>query len=94
MSNDRTRINRRKFLQSSALGAAAAASGTLAAPQLLRAQGAGVKLGNERHNLRQHFVIRGVLVVADLDVDRVLGAPGRSQGPEAPIRGPVERQGA
>ena len=45
MSNDRTRINRRKFLQSSALGAAAAASGTLAAPQLLRAQGAGVKLG-------------------------------------------------
>jgi branched-chain amino acid transport system substrate-binding protein len=45
MSNDRARINRRKFLQSSALGAAAAASGTLAAPKLLRAQGAGVKLG-------------------------------------------------
>ena len=45
MSNDRAPINRRKFLQSSALGAAAAASGTLAAPQLLRAQGAGVKLG-------------------------------------------------
>jgi branched-chain amino acid transport system substrate-binding protein len=45
MSNDRARINRRKFLQSSALGAAAAAGGTLAAPRLLRAQGAGVKLG-------------------------------------------------
>jgi branched-chain amino acid transport system substrate-binding protein len=45
MSNHRVRINRRKFLQSSALGAAAAASGTLAAPQLLRAQGAGVKVG-------------------------------------------------
>ncbi len=45
MSNDRARISRRKFLQSSALGAAAAASGTLAAPQVLRAQGAGVKLG-------------------------------------------------
>ena len=45
MSNDRARINRRKFLQSSALGAAAAASGTVAAPRLLRAQGAGVKLG-------------------------------------------------
>src|SRR5205814_7742945 len=45
MSNDRARINRRKFLQSSALGAAAAASGALATPQRLRAQGAGVKLG-------------------------------------------------
>ena len=45
MSNDRARISRRKFLQSSALGAAAAASGTLAAPRVLRAQGAPVKLG-------------------------------------------------
>jgi branched-chain amino acid transport system substrate-binding protein len=45
MSNDRARISRRKFLQSSALGAAAAASGTLGAPQVLRAQGAPVKLG-------------------------------------------------
>jgi branched-chain amino acid transport system substrate-binding protein len=45
MSNDRARISRRKFLQSSALGAAAAASGTLGAPRVLRAQGAPVKLG-------------------------------------------------
>jgi branched-chain amino acid transport system substrate-binding protein len=45
MSNDRARISRRKFLQSSALGAAAAASGTLGAPQVLRAQGGPVKLG-------------------------------------------------
>ncbi len=44
MSNHRAWISRRKFLQSSALGAVAA-SGTLAAPRLLRAQGAAVKLG-------------------------------------------------
>jgi branched-chain amino acid transport system substrate-binding protein len=39
------RLNRRRFLQSSALTIAAAASGTLAAPAILRAQGAGVKIG-------------------------------------------------
>src|SRR5215510_337812 len=43
MSNQRD-LNRRKFLQSSALGVAAA-SGIIAAPAYLRAQGAAVKLG-------------------------------------------------
>src|SRR5215475_10461064 len=43
MSNQRD-FNRRKFLQSSALGVAAA-SGIIAAPAYLRAQGAPVKLG-------------------------------------------------
>lgn len=37
--------NRRKFLQTTALGTAAAASGIVAAPAVLRAQGAGVKVG-------------------------------------------------
>src|SRR5262245_66198165 len=39
------RLTRRRLLQGSALGAAAAAAGTIAAPNLLRAQGAAVKLG-------------------------------------------------
>jgi branched-chain amino acid transport system substrate-binding protein len=38
-------MNRRRFLATTALGAAAAATGSLAAPSVLRAQGAGVKLG-------------------------------------------------
>jgi branched-chain amino acid transport system substrate-binding protein len=45
MSNNNNRLSRRKFLQTSALTAAAAASGTLATPALLRAQGASVKVG-------------------------------------------------
>ena len=43
MSTGSVRLTRRRLLQASALGAAAAA-GTVAAPNLLRAQGA-VKLG-------------------------------------------------
>jgi len=39
------RFNRRQFLQTTALGAAAMATGTIAAPAVLRAQGAGVKIG-------------------------------------------------
>jgi branched-chain amino acid transport system substrate-binding protein len=38
-------VSRRRFLQSTALGAAASAAGVLAAPALLRAQGAAVKIG-------------------------------------------------
>jgi branched-chain amino acid transport system substrate-binding protein len=38
-------LNRRKFLQASALGTIAAASGIVAAPAVLRAQGAPVKVG-------------------------------------------------
>ena len=38
MSNDR--LNRRQFLQTSALGTIAAATGVVAAPAVLRAQGA------------------------------------------------------
>src|SRR5674476_938002 len=38
-------FSRRKFLATTALGVAAAATGTLAMPSVLRAQGAGVKLG-------------------------------------------------
>ncbi len=45
MSNNNNRFSRRKFLQTSALTAAAAASGTLAAPSILRAQGGAVKVG-------------------------------------------------
>ena len=44
MTNDKSRFSRRHFLQTSALFAAAA-SGTVAMPSVLRAQGAGVKLG-------------------------------------------------
>ena len=45
MSNTNNRFSRRKFLQSSALTAVAAASGTLATPTVLRAQGGAVKIG-------------------------------------------------
>ena len=38
-------LNRRKFLQTSTLGTIAAASGVIAAPVVLRAQGAPVKVG-------------------------------------------------
>jgi branched-chain amino acid transport system substrate-binding protein len=38
-------LNRRKFLQTSALGTIAAASGLVAAPSVLRAQGAPIKVG-------------------------------------------------
>src|SRR6185369_6856118 len=38
-------LNRRRFLQTSALGTIAAASGVVAAPSVLRAQGAPVKVG-------------------------------------------------
>jgi|SRR5581483_11544899 len=41
----KTAINRRKFLATTALGAAAAATGNLAMPAVLRAQGTSVKLG-------------------------------------------------
>src|SRR4249920_3813095 len=40
MSRSFSSVNRRKFLQSTAIGAA-----TLAAPSVLRAQGSGVKIG-------------------------------------------------
>ena len=45
MSKTFNRLDRRKFLQTSALTIAAAASGTLAAPSILRAQGSTVKVG-------------------------------------------------
>ena len=45
MSSQHSYLSRRKFLQSSALGMAAAGSGVIAAPAYLRAQGAAVKLG-------------------------------------------------
>jgi branched-chain amino acid transport system substrate-binding protein len=45
MKNDRARLNRRRFLQTSALGAVGAAAGIIGAPSVLRAQGAPVKLG-------------------------------------------------
>lgn len=45
MSHTRDRFNRRQFLQTTALGAAAMATGAIFAPAVLRAQGAGVKLG-------------------------------------------------
>src|SRR5262249_16967069 len=45
MSPGSARFTRRRLLEGSALGAAAAATGTIAAPTLLRAQGAAVKLG-------------------------------------------------
>jgi len=44
MSRQSSTINRRKFLQTTALGMSAAA-GLLSAPAMLRAQGAGVKIG-------------------------------------------------
>jgi branched-chain amino acid transport system substrate-binding protein len=45
MSDQKNQFSRRKFLKTTALTAAAAASGTLPAPSILRAQGAAVKLG-------------------------------------------------
>src|SRR5215468_11792063 len=45
MSPGSVGVTRRRLLQASALSAAAAAAGTIAAPTLLRAQGAAVKLG-------------------------------------------------
>ena len=45
MSDRKIPFSRRKFLATTALGVAAAATGTLAMPSVLRAQGAGVKLG-------------------------------------------------
>ena len=45
MSKHNMRIDRRRFLATSAIGAAAAASGSLALPSVLQAQAAGVKLG-------------------------------------------------
>jgi branched-chain amino acid transport system substrate-binding protein len=45
MSQQKMPLSRRRFLATTALGAAAAASGILATPSVLRAQGAAVKLG-------------------------------------------------
>src|SRR5271155_5335738 len=45
MSEQKMPFSRRRFLATTALGAAAAASGSVSMPSLLRAQGAGVKLG-------------------------------------------------
>jgi branched-chain amino acid transport system substrate-binding protein len=45
MSKQKLPLSRRRFLTTTALGAAAAASGSLAMPSVLRAQAAGVKLG-------------------------------------------------
>jgi branched-chain amino acid transport system substrate-binding protein len=45
MSEQHTRLSRRRFLATTALGAAAAASGAVAMPSVLRAQGGGVKIG-------------------------------------------------
>src|SRR5215471_1393780 len=45
MSRQRLALSRRRFLQSTALGAATTAAGFLSAPAVLRAQGAAVKVG-------------------------------------------------
>jgi branched-chain amino acid transport system substrate-binding protein len=45
MSEQKMPFSRRRFLATTALGAAAAGSGNLAMPSILRAQGAGVKVG-------------------------------------------------
>ena len=45
MSNQKFPLSRRQFLNTTALGAAAAATGTIAMPSVLRAQGSPVKLG-------------------------------------------------
>lgn len=45
MTDKRNTFSRRNFLQTTAVGVAAAATGTIAMPAVLRAQGAGVKLG-------------------------------------------------
>jgi branched-chain amino acid transport system substrate-binding protein len=45
MSFQHDRLSRRRFLQTTALGVATAATGTISAPAILGAQGAGVKIG-------------------------------------------------
>jgi branched-chain amino acid transport system substrate-binding protein len=45
MAKLHTRLNRRRFLASAAIGAVAAGTGTFASPAALRAQGTAVKLG-------------------------------------------------
>ena len=45
MSHWSAQVTRRRLLQTTALGAAAAATGLITAPALLRAQGSPVKLG-------------------------------------------------
>jgi branched-chain amino acid transport system substrate-binding protein len=45
LPNNRKRFTRRKFLRSTALTAMASATGVIAAPSLLRAQGGAVKIG-------------------------------------------------
>jgi branched-chain amino acid transport system substrate-binding protein len=45
MSEQKAPFSRRRFLATTALGAAAAASGTVARPSVLRAQASGVKIG-------------------------------------------------
>jgi branched-chain amino acid transport system substrate-binding protein len=45
MSDQNSRVSRRRFLATTALGAAAAASGSVAMPHVARAQSAGVKIG-------------------------------------------------
>jgi branched-chain amino acid transport system substrate-binding protein len=45
LPNHSKRFTRRKFLHSTALGAVAAASGTIAVPSILRAQGGTVRIG-------------------------------------------------
>jgi branched-chain amino acid transport system substrate-binding protein len=45
MSEQKIPLNRRRFLATTALGAAAAASGSLAMPSVLRAQASGLKIG-------------------------------------------------
>ena len=45
MSFQHDRLSRRRFLQTTALGVASAATGTISAPAILGAQGAGVKIG-------------------------------------------------
>src|ERR1700683_4344174 len=45
MAKIHDRLSRRRFLASAAIGAAAAGTGAVARPSVLRAQGAAVKLG-------------------------------------------------
>ncbi|HET9686449.1 MAG TPA: twin-arginine translocation signal domain-containing protein, partial [Pseudolabrys sp.] len=45
MPNQKNSLSRRQVLATTALGVAAAASGSIAMPSVLRAQGAPVKLG-------------------------------------------------
>src|SRR5215471_6998588 len=45
MSRQYSAVSRRRFLQSTALGAAATTAGLLRAPAVLRAQGAAIKIG-------------------------------------------------